>query len=548
MIRSIARAYNYRARGSVSRAQFAGMISARMRIKALAFTLALVAPLLLPACARRTEQHGHARHIVLVVWDGMRPDFVTEQNAPTLWQLAQEGVTFRNHHSTYISATNVNGTVMATGVFPERSGLIANLEFRPEIDAASSFDTADAESIRKSDALPNHPYLTAQTLPELLQAHGKRTAIAGTKTVARLFDRFANGGEPFPVLAMGNARPDAIREALSDSLGAFPTKQTPNTAQDEWTTAALLGTFWKQDVAEFSLLWLSDPDFAQHDTAPGSPAALAGIKSSDAQLAKVLAALEAKGLRDQTDVLVVSDHGFSTVDRAVDVPELLDAAGFHAAKKLPPDSEPGTILAIGNGGTVLFYITDHDPAVTRKLIAWLQQTDFAGVIFAREQIEGAFQLSDVHLDKPNGPDVVMAFRWNAQPNEFGVAGSITADWNRAAGKGTHATLSRFDLHNTLIAAGPDFRRRFSDDLPSGNIDLAPTILHILGIKPEAKLDGRVLSEALIVGERPTGSTTKTMEASRDFGSAKWQQHLTFSRLNDVLYVDEGNGASTTNTP
>jgi arylsulfatase A-like enzyme len=74
---------------------------------------------------------------------------------------------------------------------------------------------------------------------------------------------------------------------------------------------------------------------------------------------------------------------------------------------------------------------------------------------------------------------------------------IDADWQRAAGKGTHATLSRFDMHNVLIAAGPDFRRGETDDLPTGNIDLAPTILQILGSKAPAKMDGRVLSEAMI---------------------------------------------------
>ena len=32
------------------------------------------------------------RHVVVVVWDGMRPDFVSQQNTPTLWKLAQNGV------------------------------------------------------------------------------------------------------------------------------------------------------------------------------------------------------------------------------------------------------------------------------------------------------------------------------------------------------------------------------------------------------------------------------------------------------------------------
>src|ERR1700731_3938126 len=94
----------------------------------------------------------------------------------------------------------------------------------------------------------------------------------------------------------------------------------------------------------------------------------------------------------------------------------------------------------------------------------------------------------------------MAFPWNDSKNPFGVGGMIDADWQRAAGKGTHATLSRFDMHNTLIAAGPDFRRGYVDDLPSGNVDLAPTILRILGVQSPSSLDGRVLSEAMKQGD------------------------------------------------
>src|SRR6266404_2175922 len=49
------------------------------------------------------------RHVVVVVWDGMRPDFVSEKTTPTLSKLASEGVTFSNQHPVYPSATNVNG-------------------------------------------------------------------------------------------------------------------------------------------------------------------------------------------------------------------------------------------------------------------------------------------------------------------------------------------------------------------------------------------------------------------------------------------------------
>jgi arylsulfatase A-like enzyme len=139
----------------------------------------------------------------------------------------------------------------------------------------------------------------------------------------------------------------------------------------------------------------------------------------------------------------------------------------------------------------------------------------------------------------------MAFRWNDSKNQFGVPGLIDADWQRAAGKGTHATLSRFDMHNTLIAAGPDFRRGELDDLPSGNVDLAPTILQILGIKAPIKMDGRILAEAMsnadpaIAGLKPE---TKTIEAAKDFRSGMWRQTLKISRVGSTIYLDEANGA------
>lgn len=136
----------------------------------------------------------------------------------------------------------------------------------------------------------------------------------------------------------------------------------------------------------------------------------------------------------------------------------------------------------------------------------------------------------------------MAFRWNETKNQFDVPGMIDADWQRKAGKGTHATLSRFDMHSTLIASGPDFRRGKSDDLPSGNVDLAPTILNILGITPTQKMDGRVLSEALVKIDKQTSKRkTETIEASKRFSSGTWRQILKTSRVGSTIYLDEGNG-------
>src|SRR5207253_6677433 len=121
-------------------------------------------------------------HVVVVVWDGMRPDFVSEQNTPTLWKLAQSGVTFRNHHSVYPSATIVNGTAIATGVHPNHSGLLANHDYRPEIDDRKSIDTESAGVVRKADELSGGKYIGVPTIAELIHNGGGKTAIATAKT------------------------------------------------------------------------------------------------------------------------------------------------------------------------------------------------------------------------------------------------------------------------------------------------------------------------------------------------------------------------------
>ncbi|MEO5754891.1 MAG: alkaline phosphatase family protein, partial [Chthoniobacterales bacterium] len=125
--------------------------------------------LLLLACAGTAfaaPDQGKAEHVVVVVWDGMRPDFVHDDNCPTLAALARSGVVFKNNYAAYPSSTNVNGAVIATGLEPGRNGIIANLEFRPAIDPQKSFDTADFPALDAADAKLSPNYLAAPTIAE----------------------------------------------------------------------------------------------------------------------------------------------------------------------------------------------------------------------------------------------------------------------------------------------------------------------------------------------------------------------------------------------
>ena len=488
---------------------------------------------------------ARAEHVVLIVWDGMRPDFIRADTTPALHALADRGTFFANNHSVYISSTEVNGAAIATGCYPARTGIVANVEYRPDLNLTRPVATENIFTCRLGDILREGRYLRVPTLAEIIQRAGHRTAVAGTKPVAllhdRAFDRTAAPGSA--ILFAGKTYPASALAPLTARLGKFPEYPSaeilaPNTAQNQWTTRALTEGLWRDGVPRFSTLWLGDPDYSQHLTQPGSPTALAALRDCDTHLGLVLAALHAKGVLEKTDLFIVSDHGFSTVSRALDLTAIFKSAGFTTVRAYSKTPRPGEILLITLGGSTQLYVPGHDPALVQKLTAFLQSADFAGPIFTRDALPGTFALRDVRLDSPDSPDLLFSFRWSEGKNASGTDGLLTAD-ARKPGYGTHASLSRYDIHNTLVAVGPDIRAAFRDTLPTANVDVAPTILHLLGIEPPAPMDGRVLLEALaaVDYDAPTPET-KTLEAT----AGTWRQWLKITTLGNHTYLDEGNAA------
>ena len=503
---------------------------------ALAATALLVSPV--SALAK-----GKAKHVVVLVWDGMRRDFITPQYTPNLYSLATNGVFFKRHHPVYISSTEVNGTAIATGCNPATSGIIANQDYRPDVSILGPSATEGMENIRQVDKLTGGNYVEVPTIAETLQENGIPTMTAGTKPVVLLHDRdnrkTSEAGTNSVLLYKGKTIP---RSAEVANLKANDDKPFPGSgvAGDNWTAKAFLSNLWKKGVPKYSLLWLSEPDASQHADGVGHANSLAAIENNDKILGDVLKKLEEKGVKDQTDIFVVSDHGFSTILKGPDVMDILKKAKFRATRK-HEDPEKGDVLVVGLGGSSCIYVYEQDETVVRKLAEFLQTTDFTGAIFSRIPIEGTFPLETVRLNATNAtPDLVVSYRWFDVLNENGAPGLLISDGG-TKGKGTHASLSRYDMLNTAVGWGPDFKKGYVSDIPSGNVDITPTVLNILGVKPSKKLDGRVLTEALVGGSVPTVEH-KTIEASRDTGIFRWKQYLKQSQVGNTVYFDEANGA------
>src|SRR5205814_7116185 len=184
-------------------------------------TLARIACVFCAQAAVAVETPKTERHVVVVIGDGMRPDVVEQENTPALWKLANEGVVFRNHHAVYPSATNVNGTALVTGAYPGHSGLIANHDYRPEIDSKHSIDVEIPKVVEKGDKLSGGKYISFPTIAEIAQDASGRTAIATAKTVGLLLDRHVDldRGRNCVTLFAGDSRPRDALSQIVDALG-----------------------------------------------------------------------------------------------------------------------------------------------------------------------------------------------------------------------------------------------------------------------------------------------------------------------------------------
>ena len=126
------------------------------------------------------------RHLILVL-DGLRPDYVTPEVMPNLNDLGRSGVVFTSHHSVYPTVTRVNSSSMSTGAYPERHGILGNSVFFPRVDARRFLDTGQRSNLEKIQADQDGVLLTATTLGEVLQANGRTMLALGAGTTGSTF-------------------------------------------------------------------------------------------------------------------------------------------------------------------------------------------------------------------------------------------------------------------------------------------------------------------------------------------------------------------------
>ena len=352
----------------------------------------------------------------MFVWDGLRPDSVDPQVTPNLARIRDQlGTNFRNHHSVYPTFTMMNAAAFATGARSGAHGFYGNYEYQPgpvgknakgaDVDYSQPFFSEDHAILQTLDAFyqkQGSALLRVSTLFELAQQAGLKTATIGKIGPAFLQD-YRQGGvvldenvvlprafgvalqaagfalpkntvnQAYPdgllTLAADNGDPTAPTEpgliALEDGVTPDPraTQGSPHNQRNAYLMRVFNEYVLPKLDPALSMIWLRNPDSTQHIYGPGTPNVRDALQHQDQLLGQLLATLDALDRKATTDLLIVSDHGHSSVAGEAELFPLRELVG-------PPDGK-AKLGAPKNPG----YVVSGDVRTAH----WLQRAGFAHV-------------------------------------------------------------------------------------------------------------------------------------------------------------------------
>ncbi|WP_227544700.1 alkaline phosphatase family protein [Sapientia aquatica] len=91
------------------------------------------------------------------------------------------------------------------------------------------------------------------------------------------------------------------------------TQGAPEDAANKYMMSVFTSYILPVKKPMLSLIWFRTPDNVEHGYGPGSANMKAGLHSQDQRLGELITALRANGLDSTTNIIVVSDHGHSSV-------------------------------------------------------------------------------------------------------------------------------------------------------------------------------------------------------------------------------------------
>lgn len=490
------------------------------------------------------------RFVIVFVVDGVRPDAITPELTPTLFRLRSEGANFTNSHSVFPTVTRVNAAAIGTGMHPGSTGILGNQMFAAAVDPRRALDTGNHRRLLELDQATGGRLVLTETLGERLHAQGLSLASVSSGSTGSALLTNARAPRGTGVLVNGAFEPGKLVAWPAEVNAAILAKFGPAPARGALPRYDAVVTWTEQVLREYVLPdlapdvvinWLTEPDHSQHQLGVGSASSLEALANDDREIARVLTTLDELGLTPSTDVFVVSDHGFTTNTRGVDVAGALIEAGLKAA------ADSGDVVLASSGQAVAVHVEGHDRDRIARIARFIQAREWGGVVFTGARaagdvcgvVDGTFSLELIHVaNAERGPDLLFTFPWSSDANAFGVPGTDLASISGGAKlhASDHGSMSPWNVRNTFFAWGTDFKKRTTVGTPVGNVDVAPTILSLLGLTDGSALDGRVLAEALDGGPDPEQIVVNTHVHTVETGA--YRAAIQTAQVDGRCYIDK----------
>jgi predicted AlkP superfamily pyrophosphatase or phosphodiesterase len=454
-------------------------------MKSTKLTIAPLAVMVLGACAGSLlagQLPAKDRITVLISLDGF-PAWMWRDPAlavPTLRRLAKEGVVAEAMTVSNPSVTWINHTTLITGVNPRKHGVLYNgLLVRPGPDKPPRI-----EPWRDKAELVRVPTLyDAAFKAGLTTAQVDWVAITNASTINWHFCEVPNPDSPIE-------REMAAAGLISRQDAAEFQKGKNIIWRDMmWTRAG--AHIIRAHKPNLLLIHLLTTDTINHGFGPGTLPSFTAYSNADRLVAELLGALEEAGLKDRATVFITTDHGFKKVSQAIYPNVALRKAGLLTTAG--PTVTKCDAYVVTSGGIAFAFVTD--PAKRAQLLPKLKGIcqGIEGVDRVLDGNEGPTLGMPTPAENQGMGDLILypkagfAFQSNA------AGDAVVAD--SGTYRGSHGYLSSDpELDGIFIAWGHGIKPGAKLGRIA-NIDIAPTLAHLLGVKlPE--VDGRVLREIL----------------------------------------------------
>lgn len=348
--------------------------------------------------------------VIMLSLDGFRADYRSLASTPNLDRLAT-GVAAEALVPVFPAETFPNHYTLVTGLYPEHHGIVANSMWDSEFDAIYGA-SQDREETFKPRWWGGEPiWVTAAR-------QGLRTASyfwVGTEAVI-------DGVQPDYWFPFDSSVPF---EARVDQVLAW--LDLPAAERPQW-----IGFYF------------SEPNGSGHRYGGTAPGTLAAVEAVDALVGRLITGLEARGLFETTNIVVVSDHGMADVapERTITLEDTIDldqVAFFTAGTSLQIFPRPGqeeTIFAALDGAhpeltmyrkgdlPERFHFSDH-----RRIAPLVGVVGNGWLVDSRRGLESVTsgQLKGAHGYDPEHPEMLGLFIAHGPSFRTGVdLGKISA--------------------------------------------------------------------------------------------------------------------------